>query len=144
MLMNRLETALVNSYPRRALQRFYEAPLLARLGARVPGGRVLEIGCGSGYGTQLIMDQFGAATVDALDLDPGAVASAQRPLAPYGHRVRLATGSATDLSTALGAADAGYDAVFDFAIIHHVEDWRRHWARWPGCCARAGVSSSTR
>ena len=124
MLMNRLETALVNSFPRRALQHFYEAPLLARLGGRVPGGRALEIGCGNGYGTQLILERFGAATVNALDLDPGAVTRAQRRLAPYGRRVRLATGSATDLTSALAAANASYDAVFDFAIIHHVEDWR--------------------
>ena len=115
---------LINSVPRRGLQRFYEAPLLGRLGGRVPGGRVLEIGCGSGYGTRLIFDLFGAATVDAVDLDPRAVAAAQRRLAGYGERVRLAVGTATDLNAAVGAADAGYDAVFDFAIIHHVEDWR--------------------
>lgn len=122
--MNRMETALINSFPRRALQRFYEAPLLARLGGRVPGGRVLEIGCGSGYGTGLILNLFGAATVDAVDLDPRAVAAAQRRLSTYGRRVQVAVGSATDLMTAAGAADASYDAVFDFAIIHHVEDWR--------------------
>jgi SAM-dependent methyltransferase len=124
MLMNRVESAVINSAPRRALQRFYEAPLLARLGGRVPGGRVLEIGCGSGYGTRLILDRFGAATVDAVDLDPRAVAAAQRRLTVYGDRVRVALGSATDLAEAVGAADASYDAVFDFAIIHHIEDWR--------------------
>ena len=124
MLMNRVETALINSFPRRALQRFYEVPLLARLGGRVPGGRALEIGCGSGYGTRLILDRFGAATVDAVDLDPRAVSAAQRRLAPYEKRVRLAVGTATDLTGALAAEDASYDAVFDFAIIHHVEDWR--------------------
>lgn len=124
MLMNRVETALVNSFPRRALQRFYEAPLLAHFGGRVPGGRALEVGCGRGYGVQLIMDRFGAATVDGVDLDPRAVAVARQRLAGYGDRVRLAVGSATDLTEALAAPDAGYDAVFDFAIIHHVEDWR--------------------
>jgi SAM-dependent methyltransferase len=124
MLMNRVETALINSAPRRALQRFYEAPLLARLGGRVPGGRALEIGCGGGYGTRLVLDRFGAATVDAVDLDPEAVTAARRRLSVYGDRVRVAVGSATDLAEVLGAADAGYDAVFDFAIIHHIEDWR--------------------
>lgn len=124
MLMNKIETALVNSLPRRVLQRCYEAPLLARLGGRVPGGRALEIGRGSGYGTQLILDRFGAATVDAVDLDPRAVAAARRRLAGYGERVRLAVGTATHLRAAVEAEDTSYDAVFDFAIIHHVEDWR--------------------
>ncbi|MFB4268459.1 SAM-dependent methyltransferase [Nonomuraea sp. GTA35] len=44
MLMNRFETLLVNSSPRRALQRWYEAPQLMKLGGRTPGTRVLEIG----------------------------------------------------------------------------------------------------
>jgi len=48
VLMNRIETALVNSGPRRLLQRFYEVPLLARLGGRIPGGRALELGAAPG------------------------------------------------------------------------------------------------
>ncbi|MGH3921109.1 MAG: hypothetical protein ACRDSG_19060 [Pseudonocardiaceae bacterium] len=45
MLMNRVETALVNSAPRRCLQRHYEVPWMRRLGAAVlPDGRVLETG----------------------------------------------------------------------------------------------------
>jgi SAM-dependent methyltransferase len=36
----------------------------------------------------------------------------------------LAVGSVTGLREAVGARDGSYDAVFDFGIIHHVEDWR--------------------
>ena len=125
MLMNRAETALVNSPPRRWLQRLYEVPVLARLGGDLPpGARVLEVGCGPGYGARLIMDRFGAERLDAVDLDPAMVARAQRRLSRFGDRVRLAQGSATDLEAALGPAGGRYDAVFDFAIIHHIEDWR--------------------
>ncbi len=125
MLMNRIETTVINSAPRRGLQHFYEVPLLARLGGRIAGGRALEAGCGSGQGTRLILDKFGAARVDAFDLDPAMVDKARRRLARYGSgRVRLAVGSVTDLRAAVGAQDASYDAVFEFGIIHHVEDWR--------------------
>ena len=48
---------------------------------------------------------------------------AGRRLAGYGDRVRLAQGSATDLRAALDAADGGYEAVFDFGIVHHIPDW---------------------
>jgi SAM-dependent methyltransferase len=125
MLMNRVETALVNSPPRRALQRRYEVPVLRSLGGMLaPGARVLELGCGPGYGTQLILEQFGADRVDTVDLDPAMVARARRRLAGYGDRVRVSGGDAADLRTCLGVENGGYDAVFDFAIIHHVEDWR--------------------
>ncbi|HVT78626.1 MAG TPA: hypothetical protein VHD87_16420 [Acidimicrobiales bacterium] len=44
--MNSVETALMNSPVRAALQRHYEAPLLERLGGRSAGGQALEVGCG--------------------------------------------------------------------------------------------------
>ncbi|MGH3934519.1 MAG: class I SAM-dependent methyltransferase [Pseudonocardiaceae bacterium] len=59
-----------------------------------------------------------------MDLDPAMIARAGRRLARFGERVRLAQGSATDLRHALDAEDDAYDAVFDFAIIHHIPDWR--------------------
>ena len=125
MLMNRVETTLVNSPPRRWLQRWYETRALLRIGGRLPvGGRAAEIGCGAGYGLQLLLTQFGADRVDGVDLDPAMVARARHRLAPHGDRVRVAEGSATDLRAALGADDDTYDAVVDFAIIHHIPDWR--------------------
>lgn len=124
MLMNRVETLLVDNPVRRAPQRFYETPLLIKLGGRTPGAHVVEIGCGSGYGTKLILDQFGAASVDAVDLDPAMVRRARGRLSRYTGRVRLAQGDANDLRGTFGTADSSYDAVFDFGIIHHIPDWR--------------------
>lgn len=126
MLMNAAEKAAINSPFRRALQRFYEVPKLLRLagGPLAEGAKAVELGCGSGYGTRLILDRFRAASVDAIDLDPGMVARAGRRLTRDAHRVRLATGDATDLRAAFDAADGAYDAAFEFAIIHHIPDWR--------------------
>jgi ubiquinone/menaquinone biosynthesis C-methylase UbiE len=124
MLMNKVETMLVTNPANRAFQCCVEAPMLRRLGGRTPGAHALEIGCGSGYGTKLIVDQFGAATVDAIDLDATMVARARRRLRRYRDQVRVEQGSADDLRSALGAGDASYDAVFDLGIIHHVTNWR--------------------
>jgi ubiquinone/menaquinone biosynthesis C-methylase UbiE len=120
MLLNRVEYALMNNPLRAAIQRRFEARRLLRMGGPMPGGAALELGCGRGVGAQLILEAFGAETVDGFDLDPRMVALARRRLAPYASRVQLWVGDAN----AIAAADASYDAVFDFGIIHHIPRWR--------------------
>lgn len=122
MLLNRVEKAMMNNPVRAMLQRHYEAAILERLGGRAEGLRVLEVGCGRGVGTEIILEQFGAREVRAFDLDPDMVARARGRLRAFPpDRLRLGVGDVT----AIEAEDASFDAVFDFAIVHHVPDWRR-------------------
>jgi ubiquinone/menaquinone biosynthesis C-methylase UbiE len=119
--MNRLEKLAMNNPIRAFIQRRYEAPLLERLGGRVEGLRVLEVGCGSGIGTELLFKRFGAREVHAFDLDPDMIRRARRRLFSYiPERLILAEGDVT----AIAEQDEAFDAVFDFAIIHHVENWQ--------------------
>jgi ubiquinone/menaquinone biosynthesis C-methylase UbiE len=118
--MNRVETLLMNNPGRAWLQRSYEVPLLQRLGARLAGANVVEIGCGRGVGTELLLERWGVAHVTALDLDPAMVARARRRLSRHGERVDVRTGDASELPF----ADASLDAVVDFGVIHHVPAWR--------------------
>jgi ubiquinone/menaquinone biosynthesis C-methylase UbiE len=120
MILNAIERALVNNPLRALSQRHLEARLLERMGGRVDGGRVLEIGCGRGIGTEIVLDRFGAGRVDAFDLDARMVDAARARLARHGDRVRLWVGDVEHID----APDGHYDAVFDFAILHHVPDWR--------------------
>lgn len=124
MILNRFEFVLMNNPVRAAIQRRLEARWLLELGGAMSGGRALEVGCGRGVGTELILDAFGADSVDAFDLDPRMVEQARRRLARRGDAVRLWVGDVT----AIDAPDASYDAVFDFGIIHHVPDWRAAFA----------------
>lgn len=121
MKLNRIEKALMNNPARAALQRLYEAPMLEKIGGRVDGCRVLEVGCGRGIGAETLFRQFGAAEVHAFDLDPDMVEQARQRLSAFGpDRLQLYVGDAT----AIPEPDSSFDAVFDFAIIHHVPDWR--------------------
>lgn len=121
MLLNRVEYHLMNNPIRAAVQRRFEAGRLLRMGGSMQGGLAIEVGCGRGIGAEIILDRFGADAVHGFDLDPRMVAQARARLAPRGDRAGFWVGDATDIPV----ADATYDAVFDFGIIHHVPDWRR-------------------
>ena len=124
MIMNPLERVLMNNPARVAIQRYVALPVLRALearGAQRPAmARVLEVGCGSGAGVELILDGFGAARVDAFDLDPVMIDVARRKLARRGDAVKLWVGDVT----AIDAPDGAYDAVFGFGVLHHVPAWR--------------------
>lgn len=118
----------MNNPARAAAQRRYTAKHMLRLGGDVEYGVALEIGCGRGVGIEIILTQFKAASVSAFDLDSKLVAMALDRTARFRDRVSVAVGTAT----AIDAASATFDAVFDFGVIHQIEEWRTAVAE----CAR--------
>ena len=65
------------------VQRLMAQGLLALAEGRLPrAGRILEIGCGTGYFTQLLKQGCNGASLVALDLDAALVAAARRRLGP--------------------------------------------------------------
>lgn len=68
-----------------------------------------------------ILLALGAAHVTGFDLDPKMVALARERVAKYGDRVRVFAGDAE----AIDAPDAGFDAVVDYGILHHLPNWQR-------------------
>jgi malonyl-CoA O-methyltransferase len=72
------------SYDRQAgVQRLMAQGLLARLSDALPrSGRLLEIGCGTGYFTRLLKQNCNGASLVALDLDAALVAAAREKLGP--------------------------------------------------------------
>ena len=122
MKLNRVEKALMNNPVRAMVQRHYEAALMQQIGGRVSGERVMEIGCGRGVGTEIIFKRFGAREVHAFDVDSDMIALARSRLSGFpSDRLRLFVGDAE----AIEAEDGTFDSVFDFAIIHHIPDWKK-------------------
>lgn len=111
----------VDSRPRAVAQRRLEAPILRRIGGRVDGGTVLELGCGRrGTGLRAAVEVFRAAHADGVELHPPSVLACRRAVQDLGDRVQVSVGDAT----ALRAEDGSYDAVFGYHVLHHAPDWR--------------------
>jgi len=122
MKLNFTERLLVNNSMRAVVQRFYEGPLLRRLGGAMNGGMALEIGCGRGAGIEVILQQFDAEHACGIDLDPLQIERAQKRLeGKYHGRFTLMQADAERLPF----ADMSFDAVFDFGALHHLADWQR-------------------
>ena len=122
MKLNWVETLVVNNPLRRWHQVHVEARILEDLLAKsFAGGRVLVAGCGRGVEIELAFRRFGAASVDAFDLDPKQVRRARQRL---GHRFGVQAGLWVGDATRIPVRAARYDAVLDWGVLHHIADWK--------------------
>lgn len=125
MELSSIEFRAMNHPLRRAVQRWYEWPIMRRMGLEPEGKDLIEIGCGSGYAASLIA-RCGPRRYVGIDLMPQQVELARaRGLARCDFRV----GDVSDLSA---FADESFDFAVDFGILHHVPAWPRALAE----CAR--------
>jgi ubiquinone/menaquinone biosynthesis C-methylase UbiE len=111
----------VNSPVRRSIQK-REALFFKRTRDLPPGAKCLEIGCGCGVGARIIHATFSPSRIDALDIDPEMISLAQR---------KQAAGQLQALQLIAGDAqylpyrDASFDGVFNYGIVHHLENWQQ-------------------
>jgi cyclopropane fatty-acyl-phospholipid synthase-like methyltransferase len=80
----------------------------------VEGKRVLDVACGSGYGTRELFDA-GALSVDGVDLSREVVAFANDRFACDGVQYKCD-------SIYTYASDAPYDVIVSFETVEHVDD----------------------
>ena len=85
--------------------------------AERPVARLLDFGCGAGYGTYLVASRFPDVSVLGVDYDPAAVEAAR---AAYQlPNLRFALGDGTQWEATIG--DEVYDCVVSFDSIEHIE-----------------------
>ena len=119
MKVNWPERVWVNSPVRRLVQRL-ETRYFNRIRPMPKGTCCLEIGCGGGYGTRLVFENFHPERVDAIDIDPVMIRLALRKSPKRNtQRVFLFVADAHCLPYKSGC----FDAVFNYGIVHHLEKW---------------------
>jgi ubiquinone/menaquinone biosynthesis C-methylase UbiE len=135
MKVNWPERLWVNSPVRRFVQQ-REAVFFKRLHSLPSGGRYLEIGCGCGVGAGIIWGSFAPSAIYALDIDTGMLQTAKRKTANWqSDRLHLLAADAQQLPF----AENTFDAVFNYGIIHHLEDWQQGIAETARVLKNKGV-----
>lgn len=119
--LNELELAAMQTRTRRVSQRLWELPTFVRMldgaGVDLRGKRLLDAGCGSGYGLALLRERFAPSRLVGVDLMPEQIERA---------RVRGVTDAELRVGdlTAIEEREGAFDGVFVFGILHHMPDWQ--------------------
>ena len=120
MEMDRRELIFMNSRFRRFFQRYYEFRIfkqfLKKHSIDLTSKSILDAGCGSGYSSELIISEYKPKELFAFDILPEQVelAKSRRLIAS------LFVGDVTNIDL----PSEKFDAVFAFAIMHHIPEWR--------------------
>ncbi|RZN48289.1 class I SAM-dependent methyltransferase [archaeon] len=119
--MRGIERRFMYSPLKHLMQRAYEVPSLLRLarrhGVTISSGRVLDAGCGAGFGLETIAHTLHPAELHGCDIDPSAVQRART-------RVPEAIVSLEDV-TSMNYPPDTFDAIFMFGVLHHVPRWQQ-------------------
>lgn len=119
--MDRKEFSYVNCAARDFCQKYYEfrsfKQYLMKNRIDLTNKAILDVGCGSGYSSALIMDEFRPAELFAFDALPEEIELARH----RGITAKVFVGNVLDIML----PSKKFDAVFAFDILHHVPEWRR-------------------
>jgi len=120
MLMNKLDIWLINTPFRKWLLDRATRKYFFEYFNELKEKTVLEIGCGSGGGTELILKYFSPKKLIATDLDPRLIALAKNNV--QNKKVIFEKANATKLSY----KEKSFDAIFDYGVIHHIPlpEWK--------------------
>ena len=120
MRLGRLEFLAMNNPIRRWLQKHIEFRIfrnqLEKRDIHLEDGVIMDAGCGSGYSTELIVNEYHPSRVIAFDYMPEQVHLAERRSLDVeflvGDLRRIECGSSM------------CDAVFIFGVLHHMAEWK--------------------
>jgi len=118
--IDRKELTLVNSAVREFCQKHYEfrafKQYLKKNHIDLTNKAILDVGCGSGYSSELIIEEFKPNEIFAFDVLAEEIELAKQ----RGLSTNLFVGDVM----VIGLPSERFDAVFVFDVLHHVLQWR--------------------
>jgi ubiquinone/menaquinone biosynthesis C-methylase UbiE len=119
--LGKFEFFAMNNPIREWRMKHQEFPLLHQMlqihGIELSGKTIIDMGCGSGYSTDLLLKQMKPSKIIAFDIMPEQIRLAKK----RNLDVDFMVGDAT----AINVLDSSCEAVFDFGILHHIPLWRK-------------------
>jgi ubiquinone/menaquinone biosynthesis C-methylase UbiE len=120
MRLGKFEFMAMNNPVRRYIQEHIEFKtfnqFLEKRSIDLKGKIILDVGCGSGYSTELILKKYMPAKLIAFDLMPEQISLAKK----RNIHADFFVGDATDIII----NDQSCSAAFVFGIIHHIPTWQ--------------------
>lgn len=121
MRLGRIKFLAMNNPLKRWLQKHVEFRVFRRHLEKhhvdLTGKAILDAGCGSGYGTELIAAALAPRQLVAFDLMPEQIALTRRRKLD----VQFFVGDMTRVDL----PDGAFDGAFIFGVLHHIPHWRQ-------------------
>ena len=121
MRLGRLGFLAMNNPLRRWIQKHIEFKIfkkhLEKWCVELEGGIIMDAGCGSGYSTELIVNEYHPSQVIAFDYMPEQIRLARKRRL----KVDFCVGDLRRIELESGTCDA----VFIFGVLHHIPQWRK-------------------
>ncbi|WP_455142372.1 class I SAM-dependent methyltransferase [Candidatus Hodarchaeum mangrovi] len=95
--------------------------LLHTQGLNLSGLRILEVGCGAGYGFESIMKEFHPKEYQGFDINPQMVALTKAKTRNYRGQIMVFLGDIRKVKL----PSSRFDVVFAFTIFHHIIEWEK-------------------
>ncbi|PIE52442.1 SAM-dependent methyltransferase [Candidatus Fermentibacteria bacterium] len=121
MKLNKIEFLAMNNPIRRFSQKHIEfkrfKEYISKQDTTLFNSTILDTGCGSGFSSKLISENFFPKELIAFDYMPEQIEIAKKknPYAKY----------SVDDITNISQPNEKFDAVFVFEILHHVPNWKQ-------------------
>ncbi len=135
MRLGKPEFIAMNNPVRRLIQKYIEFKILKKFlkkqNINLSGKVIIDAGCGSGYSSRLIKDEFHPSRLISFDLMPEQIAIARKRYPD----IQFNTGDLTQINI----PDNTADAVFIFGILHHIPEWRKALSNISGFLKPSGV-----